>query len=290
MKSVLLIPYIKIQNANALSSPYTIGFPAMTAWLGAVHALQRQLIKNGFLDTFFKSSAVICHDFVLHIHKDEGDFVYSIIGTGNPLNKLGERSSFIEEGRCHLIASLVIECEGVKKTEEVTFIKTIENELQTNVKISGGDILELKTPEILKIAEEKDLKKLVRRLMPGYVIIERRDLMVEAMANSQDALDAIIEYLKVMHRSEQDEDGKIEWTSKRKIPGWIVPIATGFYGVSALGKAENQRDPTILHRFAESILTLGEFKMVYQIRHLDEMLWHYHVETEKDLYLCQQNL
>lgn len=53
MKSVLLIPYIKIQNANALSSPYTIGFPAMTAWLGAVHALQRQLIKNGFLDYFF---------------------------------------------------------------------------------------------------------------------------------------------------------------------------------------------------------------------------------------------
>ena len=28
--NVLLIPHIRIQNANALSSPFTIGFPAMT--------------------------------------------------------------------------------------------------------------------------------------------------------------------------------------------------------------------------------------------------------------------
>jgi hypothetical protein len=31
-----LISHLKIHNANAMSSPYTIGFPAMTAWL--VHA------------------------------------------------------------------------------------------------------------------------------------------------------------------------------------------------------------------------------------------------------------
>ena len=41
--NVILIPHIKIQNANALSSPFTIGFPAMTAWLGAVHALERKI-------------------------------------------------------------------------------------------------------------------------------------------------------------------------------------------------------------------------------------------------------
>ena len=47
MKTYLLIPRIRIQNANAMSSPYTIGFPAMTAWLGAVHALQRSVQQNG---------------------------------------------------------------------------------------------------------------------------------------------------------------------------------------------------------------------------------------------------
>ncbi|PUZ78445.1 type I-F CRISPR-associated protein Csy2, partial [Acinetobacter baumannii] len=43
MRHFLLIPHLKLHNANAMSSPYTIGFPAMTAWLGAVHALQRKL-------------------------------------------------------------------------------------------------------------------------------------------------------------------------------------------------------------------------------------------------------
>ncbi|MCI1823361.1 MAG: type I-F CRISPR-associated protein Csy2, partial [Megasphaera sp.] len=34
-----------------MSSTYTIGFPAMTAWLGAVHALQRKIAKqDGFSD------------------------------------------------------------------------------------------------------------------------------------------------------------------------------------------------------------------------------------------------
>jgi len=40
MKDILLIPNLKIHKANALSSPYTIGFPAMTAWLGFMHALE----------------------------------------------------------------------------------------------------------------------------------------------------------------------------------------------------------------------------------------------------------
>ncbi len=56
MKNILLIPRIKIHNANALSSPYTIGFPAMTAWLGAVHALERKMKANGFNEIQFRLS------------------------------------------------------------------------------------------------------------------------------------------------------------------------------------------------------------------------------------------
>ena len=43
MKTYIVLPDVQIHNANAMSSTYTIGFPAMTAWLGAVHALQRNL-------------------------------------------------------------------------------------------------------------------------------------------------------------------------------------------------------------------------------------------------------
>lgn len=90
MKKLLLIPRIEIQNANALSSPYTIGFPAMTAWLGAVHALQRKLnvSSEDFTDLKFISTAVINHEFNLHTYKGHGDFNHSIISTSNPLKKM----------------------------------------------------------------------------------------------------------------------------------------------------------------------------------------------------------
>jgi CRISPR-associated protein Csy2 len=68
-----------------------------------------------------------------------------------------------------------------------------------------------------------------------------------------------------------------------------VPIATGFHGITELAQAENQRDPDTPHRFAESIVTLGEFIMPYRINDLDNMLWHYHTDLANNLYLCRQN-
>ena len=48
MTHYLLLPNLHIHNAYAMSSSYTIGFPAITGWLGAVHALERNLKANGF--------------------------------------------------------------------------------------------------------------------------------------------------------------------------------------------------------------------------------------------------
>ena len=47
-KKYLLLRHVKIHNANAFSSPLTIGFPAMTAWLGAMHALERKLRQHSW--------------------------------------------------------------------------------------------------------------------------------------------------------------------------------------------------------------------------------------------------
>ena len=115
IRQLLLLPHIKIHNANALSSPFTIGFPAMTAWLGATHALQRKLNSDGFEVLRFKATGVVSHKTDLQTFKGVGDYVYSIIGTGNPLDKDGNRPSFIEEARIHLDVSLVIELEGLEK-------------------------------------------------------------------------------------------------------------------------------------------------------------------------------
>jgi len=294
-KNLLLLPKIKIHNANALSSPYTIGFPAMTAWLGFMHALQRKVNQQGFDGLSFKSVAVVSHEFDLQTFRGSNDFVSSIVGTGNPLTKEGSRPAFIEEARVHLVVSLLIEYEDDE--EVVEFEEDIEQLVKTlsrlimSMKIAGGDVLGFKKPSIEYVAEndEKSMRKCLRQLMPGYTLIERRELMAESMRNSSDALDAMLGFLTINHSSEINEDEGVRWYSQRKVSGWIVPIATGFQGISELGEAKNQRDPDTPHRFAECIITLGEFVMPHRIHQLDDMLWHYHTDTQNNLYLCQQN-
>ncbi|MCH1931505.1 type I-F CRISPR-associated protein Csy2 [Shewanella sp. A25] len=286
--NVLILPHLKIHNANALSSPFTIGFPAMTAWLGFVHALERKLSQAGLSDLMLHSAAVVSHRCDVQTHKGEGDFVHSIIGTGNPLDKDGSRSAFIEEARCHLDVSLVIEWSGNEdQVQQPEFTQQLQAVIAT-MKVAGGDVLSVGKPSVKSVITEQDTAQVLRQLMPGYVLIERRDLMIDAMQQGDDAIDALLSYLTVHHHCEQLEDQSVVWHSQRKTSGWIVPIATGFQGISALGDAKNQRDPSVPHRFAESVVTLGEFVMAHKIKHLDDIFWQYHPDLENDLYLCQQ--
>jgi CRISPR-associated protein Csy2 len=295
--NVLILPHLKIHNANALSSPFTIGFPAMTAWLGFVHALERKLNQTGLSDLMLHSAAVVSHRCDLQTHKGEGDYVYSIIGTGNPLEPKVEkdkpdgnavRPSFIEEARCHLDVSLVIEWSGNDEQVQLpNFTQQLLAVIAT-MKVAGGDVLAVGQPLVKSVITEDDTGRVLRKLMPGYVLLERRDLMIDAMQQGADAIDALLSYLTVHHHCEQLEDGSVVWHSQRKASGWIVPIATGFQGISPLGEAKNQRDPDVPHRFAESVVTLGEFVMAHKIKHLDDILWQYHPDLENDLYLCQQ--
>jgi CRISPR-associated protein Csy2 len=302
VKKLLIIPHIKVHNANALSSPFTIGFPAMTAWLGAVHALQRKLNALD-IPVNFTATGVVSHDMDLQTYKGDNDFVHSIVGTGNPLEPKSEkdkpkgnavRPAFIEEARCHLDVSLVIQYENITIDSREQMLTAISHLLHASMKMAGGDIKTFQVPFCIncKEGDEQDLRKVHRTLMPGYALIERRDLMLDAMEHGTDALDALIDYLAIHHQCATDDDGTITWSSYRKTlnskpAGWIVPIATGFHGISELAEAKNQRDPDTLHRFAESIVTLGEFKMPHRIRFIEDILWRYH--SEGDLYLCQQH-
>jgi len=291
IKTVLIIPHILVHNANALSSPFTIGFPAMSAWLGAVHALQRKLNSDGFIQLNFNSVGVVSHKADLQVYRGVGDYVNSIIGTSNPIDKDGKRPSFIEEARIHLDVSLVIEFTNLHKREEEKFLQRVSHHLKSRMKMAGGDIFDFREPTIQRVEDnnESDIAFIRRKLMPGYVIVERKDLMIEAMKNGQDAIDALLEYITIYNSCQKDDNGKVIWSSRRKTAGWIVPIAIGFQGISSLGKAKNQRDADKPHRFAEVVVTLGEFKMLYKIESLDEILWQYSFDKENALYLCEQN-
>lgn len=308
MRHFLLIPHLKLHNANAMSSPYTIGFPVMTAWLGAVHALQRKLKQQG-CDLNLKKVAVSCHEFNLQTYKGKKDFVKSLkvyrkasifdadYGKKYPKDVYKSKydapltsDAFNEEARCHLEVSLLIEIESSSKRQRDQLLELV-HEIVAGMKFASGDVLSVKPCTILNFDDDEDqsqqLRPILNKLMLGHVLIERRDLVIQSMQEGKDALDSVLDYLKVTHSSIQDDEGKVTWTSKRQAQGWLVPIAVGFQGISELGQAKNQRDANTPHRFAESVLTLGEFVMPYRIESIDQLLWQYHVDLENNLYLCQ---
>lgn len=290
MTAYLLISKAAIHNANAMSSTLTIGVPAMTAWLGAAHALERKIkVQADLQNVQISKVAVSYHRTTLQVHRGQGDYVNSIIGTSNPLNEKGERPSFIEEPRIHLNVSLLMELQGINGDTEAMFKNAVERQLPL-MKFAGGDLLKVESVRVLYAdeADEKSVKKIIASLMPGTVIVERRDLLKESNPDERDSLDSLISFLAVQNEAVKSEsDDTLQWKKSKRESGWLVPVAVGFKGLSPLGKVEKQRDPNTLHRFVEPVITLGEFKMPYRFEHIDDMMWHYEYQKDESLYLCK---
>ena len=281
MSNYLLLKGLRVQNANALSSPFTFGFPAVTAFLGFGHALQRFINPESKEDQFLVAGVgVSSHQFEMQDYQEGYSRMLKL--TANPLNEKGERPSFVEEGRCHMVLSLVLEVENVLSgRDQDRLLESIRTVIQHRLKLAGGGILDF--DDITVVTDDRTG---LMQLMPGYVLLDRRSYMLEAMESGQDALDALYSYLQIHTFSEQDEGGNVHWRSAKSHTGWLVPIASGFHALSALGEAQQTRDLNTPHCFAESIVTLGEFIMPHRLESLSEIIWRY--RKQGDLYLCTQ--
>lgn len=296
-RQYLLLSHLKIHNANAMSSTFTVGVPAMTAWLGGVHALERTIrhIPEYARVTFHKL-AVSFHHTELQVYHKPFESNHYISGTGNPLVKKGAgfvKASFIEEPRIHLDVSLLIEMSktDVNQTEQLS--EDIRHCLQ-KLKFAGGDIEQVLKVQVVYAEEHsvESAKRILRQLMPGYVLIERRDLLQQEMENGADGLDGLLHYLEIKEEPVKNEGGEIlKWKYTKAVSGWLVPIAVGFHGISPSGKAvKNQRDPSVPHCFTESVVTLGEFRLPVRFDDIDEIMWNYHYDEGSQYYLCENRI
>ena len=292
-KQYLLLSNLHIHNANAMSSSYTIGFPAITGWLGAVHALERNLNTNGFPYLCLKKTAISCSECSVQWYRGPGDYKWSICGTANPLKKKGsgfERPPFVEEPRCDLRVNLLIEMFGYQG-EDKELLQCVAKQL-ARLKIAGGDIVNEIDSSCLKILfldpeKETDRRKMNYALRPGFVIRSRRGLLLNYQTG--DSLDGLLSAMKVICHLEKDANGKVvsSQCDKYKSDGWLVPIVVGFKDISGKCKVDNQRTYEYEHHFVEPIATIGEFVLPYRCESVSEFMWSYRYEAENGLYLCE---
>lgn len=321
-RAVLVLPHIRVQNANAISSPMTWGFPAITAFTGLMTALERRLGRDAGIA--FYGVGVICHGFEAQV--TSAGYTRAFHLTRNPVLADGSTAGIVEEGRVHLDLSLVFDVQLTDAhrgdAERTALAERVADQL-AGMRLAGGSVmpalpgparrpirptLELLPDEEQGEARRKQFRRLARRCLPGFALVSRDDLLQTRLAELRTSdpaattLDAWLDLSRWNLRATQrppkaGDDGppKIEWVSDPRA-GWTVPIPVGFAALSdvhAPGTVGGARDMTTPFRFVETVWSMGQWISPHRLKSLSDLVWAAHHEpdhpTEHGLYRCRNH-
>jgi len=312
VEAVLILPRLKVQNANAISSHMTWGMPGPSAFAGFVHALQLRLNADGH-ELCFGGVGIVCHDFEPQVYLPPGRRTRVFRLSRHPVDKDGSTSAIVEEGRAHLEISLVITMAGEGCPVDEAKCNALAAKILAvahGMRIAGGSVIP--HPErgrypaqwLLWDREDhenslKNFRQLRRRLLPGFALVSRERLLAQHLETMQkttpqaNALDALLDLCRLniepesMDAMDGDSKGKVAWYARRRHRGWLVPLPVGYAAISPLyppGEVRNARDDSVPFRFVESVVSLGEWVSPHRISQLEHLLWHHDAQPEAGLY------
>ncbi|RCX24880.1 type I-F CRISPR-associated protein Csy2 [Thioalbus denitrificans] len=303
--ALLLLPRLRVQNANAISGPLSWGFPSPTAFTGFVHALERQF--TSVLEKGFAGVGIVCHDFEPQISQPAGKRTQVFRLTRNPVGKDGSTQALVEEGRTHMEVSLVIAVRDYLPARKGREFADDAMTVVHGMRIAGGSILPKREgrrfdAQWWPLEEDLEgqrllLRKFRRRLLPGFALVERPDRLAERLSELRErqpdacALDALLDLTRLNFDPDMpdpEKPGELRWGIRRK-PGWLVPIPVGYAALSPLYAAEevaNSRDDSTPFRFVESLYSLGEWVSPHRLTDLNQLLWYSEADSAKGIYRC----
>lgn len=312
----LEIPRVRVQNANAISSPHTWGFPAISAFIGLMHALERRLHAKAIVLNL-DGVGVICHRAQPQVSRK--GYIHGFHLTRNPLDKAGQTAAIVEEGRIHLDITLVFAASGQAAVEHFDgngpdIEEAIFNVLPT-LRVAGGTIQppvlergQLPRPHLFPVAEGEEEqimqgRRLLRRWLPGFVLLGRDDLLHDHFAELQadaartDLLETWLDLARfnwAPHRDcpADDDSGKVRWERRGPSRGWVVPIPVGYGVLGPLheaGTVEGARDERTPLRFVETLYSIGEWKSPHRLTSPAELLWYVDNQETEGLYRVRNN-
>lgn len=303
--ALVLLPHLKVQNANAISGPLTWGFPSPTAFAGFAHALERKFSAE--LDEGFAGVGIICHHFEPQVFQPPGRRTQVFRLTRNPVGKDGGTLALVEEGRAHMEVSLVIAVRDYKSEGDGKELAERLHHAAQGMRLAGGSLLHQAGKRYQAQwwplagdveGDARIIRRLRRRLLPGFALVQRDDLLAGHLAEMRatqpdsNALDALLDLSRLNIEpvvSQADEaDAPVKWEIRRK-PGWLVPLPIGYAGISPLyapGEVENARDAATPFRFVESLYSLGEWVSPHRLNDLSQLLWTQETDAANGIYRC----
>lgn len=298
---------LSVRDANCIAG-FTYGFPAITHFLGFGHALSRKLSVSQRLT--LQGCAVICHQHQIHAYQPKGYGDYVFAQSKNPPTikaKAKETPPIIEEGKMDMTVSLIMACPDLRinRTAEIKTLAQAVMNLAYQHRLAGGAIQNITAIHILDKDEQKLLRIFKRLLLPGFVLMDRSDLLashyetLKQQQSDEELVDAWLDFSALKYRAKPKlKEGELEPTEKteaewvrmdKPAKGWFVPITNGYKAISdvyAAGEVANARDTTTPVCFVEASHSIGEWRSLHRIQQVSDMLWHYC--HDQDWYLCQQ--
>lgn len=323
MSQYLVLNYIDIQNANSIAG-LTWGFPAITHFLGFTHALNRKFSNSyeGNYASELTGCAVLVHAFQNKVYQPKKYADFEFLQSKNPpvLSKHKNLSPpIIEEGKMNLNVSLVVELNKdlILTMEQIEKLQKDVLSMCYKMRLAGGTILNIKQAKLLSANTPEQhaimLRKIKKLTMPAFALLDRSDYLRkhyqslltryssnENMSVEPQLLDAWLDFSALKYKSmpqleknqkTPDENTPASWEYISKPnTGYLVPLMTGYKAISDLnepGSVLNTRDEITPARFVESVHSVGEWKSIFSISNVDEIIWRY--EHNGEWYLCKQN-
>lgn len=314
VNNLLVLPRLRIQNANAISSPMTWGFPAMSAFVGMMQALERKLAAAD-INVSLDRIGVVCHD--VEAQATEGGYTRAFHLTRNPLSTHAEKQkintdgsfttpSFVEEGRMHLDITLIFAIDAKASDEQRQHIAQQAGNIVAGMRIAGGSVMpnprvspDRQRPMWIALDDDSSerearFKRLKRRWLPGFALVLRDDRLAEhtetlqAQDENATALDAWLDLSRLNHEYQVDsESDQVQWGVRRPYPGWLVPLPVGYGAISEQfepGSVANTRDTQIPFRFVESIYSIGQWISPHRLTCPEDLLWYVDNDLDAGLY------
>ena len=264
--SYLVIPRIRVQNANAQPAWWMIGPPPMTAYAGFSHALTLALGWEkcaGF--------GVVHHDIqFLGEFEGEGTFLphqfraASLIDKGDYSSKNQYALSSQPSARCHLNVSLVIK----KDEDDAVDVESAFPRFMRGARLAGGSVVAHG-----KASLQDNLEAVIKYLKTGHAIYERQDLM-EMHEGERDMLDVVLRLTDPQLRYEawnklQSADHNKPDDAGEDSHSWLMPSPLGYLAISPFQNRKNVRGG-LPHAFAEPLVGMVQYRT---LRHAGIPIW-----------------